>query len=710
MTSTTRTLHVVRTFPKQPNIVNEALVLRIGYSRLPPLRSISRREVESHMAPQPEKEKIPINSVAELLHEFSLLREALALQENEHTWEKIDKALKRFNAVVRGGGCGGKGGNAEAIRDCFVKEWKARDLVDFIIRCLISERTKLSGTCLELLTSTTRLKSAFLPFIDLYAPSLVRLLLRPNKVYITRTSQCLNNIIRNTELPHIVPHLRDGLGDKCNACRIAVSEGLFILLGGEKGVVGSVASISDMEKKNGSFLRDIEAMIKVGAVDKEPAVRAWMKKCWPLYASGWNTRSEDFMRPLSPTVKRYLDVSGAAKLSKSQGLPSSTSAPIQHLHKSTSAAHVSLSKSVGPSVAQPQLSRSASVNVNGPKSRVNPAKEPIDPKKQTAPREDVVEAARQRHPALQERPISLHGPSMPVETKDEVERPAVEFPGAESHSRPFTIHGDANFDSAAIFGRMMNGPNAFMPLPVGHVYQDLPPVLLPQSTDTDPTASGLRDNNKEEGGLSRKRAQSTTSRPAGIDLPPRPVTSMATSHSRPGSLSKASSLGRRPPNIEPPKVTRKPSRVYKPERLQSSVHDKGEGTATLARSTAGPQRALGVSTTSKPLAESRGPKRGAPEAQTTQQKVLGRSQGAFKPKVSQSQKTAAKVPLPDSPPSKATELPSRPRTISTTCKTPSRPVSRLASSSSRPPSRAEALSRSNSRAGQRHAGKGDSKV
>jgi len=44
-----------------------------------------------------------ITSTSQLRIEFDSLHTALALEETEHTWEKIDKAVKRFQAVVRGG-------------------------------------------------------------------------------------------------------------------------------------------------------------------------------------------------------------------------------------------------------------------------------------------------------------------------------------------------------------------------------------------------------------------------------------------------------------------------------------------------------------------------------------------------------------------------------------------------------------------------------
>lgn len=51
----------------------------------------------------------------------------LSKDENEHTWEQIDKAVKRFHAVVRGGG-------AKSFPDEFVRFMKDKPTVTGLVR------------------------------------------------------------------------------------------------------------------------------------------------------------------------------------------------------------------------------------------------------------------------------------------------------------------------------------------------------------------------------------------------------------------------------------------------------------------------------------------------------------------------------------------------------------------------------------------------
>lgn len=67
-----------------------------------------------------------ITSTAQLTAEFTLLLTALAKEETEHTWEQIDKALRRFQAVIRGGAC--------KFTDEFVRQMRAKEVVVGIVR------------------------------------------------------------------------------------------------------------------------------------------------------------------------------------------------------------------------------------------------------------------------------------------------------------------------------------------------------------------------------------------------------------------------------------------------------------------------------------------------------------------------------------------------------------------------------------------------
>lgn len=153
-----------------------------------------------------------------------------------------------------------------------------------------TERTRLSGTTLELLCSTTRLGAHFAPLLPLYLPRLLRLLCRTNKLYIQRTSYALTTILQNTLL---VDMLRYVVGEwkaeagKSTSFRIGASELVGVLLG-----------LVEMDGETGNRVKEaaerrveeLEWIVRVGATDKEQKVRAEIKKVWEVYKRVWKDR------------------------------------------------------------------------------------------------------------------------------------------------------------------------------------------------------------------------------------------------------------------------------------------------------------------------------------------------------------------------------------------------------------------------------------
>jgi hypothetical protein len=72
-----------------------------------------------------------------LTTEFNTLLSTLQKEETEHTWEQIDKAVKRFHAVVRGGG-------AKAWPEEFVRGMKEVAVVKGIVRS-VSRGCRIAG-------------------------------------------------------------------------------------------------------------------------------------------------------------------------------------------------------------------------------------------------------------------------------------------------------------------------------------------------------------------------------------------------------------------------------------------------------------------------------------------------------------------------------------------------------------------------------------
>ncbi|GAA5864833.1 hypothetical protein JCM8547_009245 [Rhodosporidiobolus lusitaniae] len=244
-----------------------------------------------------EPDKIPINSPRDLHLESDTLLALLALEETEHTWEKINKGVKRFQAVVRGGGC--------KFTDDFVQVMRDPRMVKGLTRSLATERTALSGTTLELVASCTRLGSHFAGLLPAYLPTVLRLYAKPNKVYVTRAASTVSSIVKNTRLAevlrYIVTEWRNEAG-KSAAFREQAAAAVVVMLGADSGVLA--VEKEHLEKR----MADLEWLIKTGATGREATVRADMKKCWEVYKREWPERVQQFTAPMTPTIRKYLKV------------------------------------------------------------------------------------------------------------------------------------------------------------------------------------------------------------------------------------------------------------------------------------------------------------------------------------------------------------------------------------------------------------------
>ncbi|GAA6006855.1 uncharacterized protein JCM10292_005475 [Rhodotorula paludigena] len=307
------------------------------------------------MPRQPEPDKVPINSPHDLRLEVDTLLAALTLNETEDTWEKINRALKRFQAVVRGGAC--------RLTDDFIAAMRDPRIAKGLGRSLASERGALSGTALELVASSTRLGRDFAALMPLYLPTVLRLFARPNKVYVTRSASTVASIVKNTRLGgDMVRYLAlewRNEGGKSASFREQAAVALALVLGVD---TDSLAVDKDMLERR---MDDLEWLIKTGATGREATVRANMKQCWEVYKREWPERVAAFTAPMTPTIRKYLKVTDAIPggtssssaaasrpppVRKAATLSASVSAAPPHAASSRSVSS-SLAKSHGPSTS-----------------------------------------------------------------------------------------------------------------------------------------------------------------------------------------------------------------------------------------------------------------------------------------------------------------------------------------------------------------------
>ncbi|BEJ10984.1 hypothetical protein CspHIS471_0104060 [Cutaneotrichosporon sp. HIS471] len=244
--------------------------------------------------------KIPCSTPQILQVELDVLATALSLPEREDTWEKMEKGIVRFTGVSRGGGY--------KHVDLFVRGVGNKGVGLRIVDCMMSDRGRLSGVSTDLLQAMApRLASHFGPLVLLYLPPLIRLLARPNKVFFKRAEKCLSAIILHCPLPTILIHLSHGLDDRSDQCKRASAIG-----------IESAMTQWDSHRWSEKDLDLLELCVRKMATDRDGEVRKTARRVWGLFSELWSERVEDFMTPLTPTIRRYLDIptNGAASKPK----------------------------------------------------------------------------------------------------------------------------------------------------------------------------------------------------------------------------------------------------------------------------------------------------------------------------------------------------------------------------------------------------------
>ncbi|KAM0791723.1 hypothetical protein ACM66B_003992 [Microbotryomycetes sp. NB124-2] len=306
-----------------------------------------------------DPDRIPVTSFSQLQSELNALLSWLQKDETEHSWEQIDKALKRFHAVVRGG-------SAKQYPEELCRGLRDKPVATGIIRCLISERTRLSGTALDLIAATTRLGAHFQPLASTYLPVVLRLLCRTNKLYIARASATVTSIILHTHLIDVLKFIAlewRAESGKSSSFREKAAEALSCILGCSTAASATVTGVNGLQVDKDALVKridELEWLIKVGATDREPKVRAEMKKCWEVYKVTWPERVASFTAPMTPVIRRYLNVAATASSAAATSTSATATrvAPIAKKPRVPSALSSSTS-SGGPARSTAQASTSA---------------------------------------------------------------------------------------------------------------------------------------------------------------------------------------------------------------------------------------------------------------------------------------------------------------------------------------------------------------
>ncbi|KAG1828948.1 clasp N terminal-domain-containing protein [Suillus variegatus] len=281
-----------------------------------------------------------------------------------------------------------------------------RSLSRPINHAMNSERSRLSGSTIELVKALlTGLGSSFEPLVPLFMPTLLGLCGRTNKVFTSRAKACILAAIENTQSTSILPYLADSLTPKSASLRLVAAEGVLACL--------NCFNPPDIEKDTRARL--IEDVIKLTARDASADVRRVGKLIFEAYKALLPDRVDSFIAPLTPVIKKYLDVKGTV---------TSRLAAAQAVSRGPAATGRVTSKPIGSLQAQKTSSHSrapSTQSTTSTRASGKHAERPIHPPSSELPRE--VPVARPRAVSSQATSSAIAGPSVRETSRQGALRP-----------------------------------------------------------------------------------------------------------------------------------------------------------------------------------------------------------------------------------------------------------------------------------------------
>ncbi|CAE7210964.1 unnamed protein product [Rhizoctonia solani] len=246
--------------------------------------------------------KAACHTAKDLRYALDPLRQLQEQPETEENWDKISRAVQTIAALTRGG--------AAELESEYVKE--IRGFSALILNSMNSERTRLANIAVDLFTVIMPpLGNRFEPFIGVFVPALVKLLGRTNKVFVSRATAALHAIISHCPHPRIFVELRVMASDKSASLRVLVAGAVLRCMTEWDWSTPSLAA------KAG----DIETVIRALGTDSNVDARKIARQIFEQYKQVFPDRVESFLEPLTPVIKRYLDIKAKPSQDKSAPAP-----------------------------------------------------------------------------------------------------------------------------------------------------------------------------------------------------------------------------------------------------------------------------------------------------------------------------------------------------------------------------------------------------
>ncbi|CAL1714115.1 unnamed protein product [Somion occarium] len=495
----------------------------------------------------------------QLEYKLQPLRDKISLPESEETWDAIAKAISKLTTLMQDEGADYPTELVQTLRSL------SRPLSG----AALSERTRLSGTALELFKSSAEiLGKDFTGLIPLFLPTLLTLCTRPNKVVMSRAKACILGIIESTQAPTILSYLAESAKDKSATLRLAAAECALACLNG--------FNPPDLEKETRA--REVEALIKCTATDASADVRKVSRKIFDAYKILLPNRVDGFTSPLTPTIRKYLDIRSRAPSASSN--PPSRPASSQSTHSVNSLHAITRPRSTVPSSSSSTHLSKSSSSRNGDgqghgrtasgasltHSESGHAVTRMTASSSNSSVRPLVGPSRPRHPPMQRGPSRAEGRDMPP-----------------PQSLPLRPHASPTSSTASDYFADVPTSSAKTPGPIRPM---MGPSRVPHSDSQDPSAAppkprvigGARRVLLPDPALAVKDpTEASTSKPPSRPGPSRSITAPASEQTKkPTSGSSATA------KVVTKPVVRKPD-IVRPRTMPSSSSTAAPG-ASASRS------------------------------------------------------------------------------------------------------------------------------
>jgi hypothetical protein len=244
-------------------------------------------------------------------------------EETEHTWSSMDdemrKMLEWFQDIE-------EPENLKERHDAIhlLVSGSMDGILHAISRCIASERSRLSGTALELVqsvvvsvskSSTNGTFPERLKLVDSFLPSIFKLTQRANKVFVNRSFACLENIMTNYPVQTSIKWIHtqkftEMMRHANKNVRMAVIQCLLNILDLVYKNVGT--SGEETRETVEQYIDDILECLNIGVHDATPDVRSKSIQSFQIFEKIFQEEANQFLQKSSPRMQKILKFNAAS--------------------------------------------------------------------------------------------------------------------------------------------------------------------------------------------------------------------------------------------------------------------------------------------------------------------------------------------------------------------------------------------------------------